>query len=182
MTFKPSIFYLVLLSFFQLAVSGVEAQDAPPPIFPAKHLHTITSDFQNPSDVVAGKNGKVYVLDGVNNKVKVFNQQGTLLFSFGGTGAGKGQFNFPLGIGIGVADRIYVADSGNHRVQIFSSEGKYRSQFSTETQQKQKKLSDPTDVVVDSAAGKCFVVDNDNHWILAYDLKMGKSLGVYGTM
>ena len=122
------------------------------------------------------------MLDGVNNRVKVFNQQGTLLFSFGETGAGKGQFNFPLGIGIGVADRIYVADSGNHRVQIFSSEGKYRSQFSTETQQQQIKPSDPTDVVVDSAAGKCFVVDNDNHWIFAYDLKMGKPSGVYGTM
>ena len=102
MTFKPSIFYLVLLSFFQLALPGVQAQDAPPPIFPAKHLYTITSDFQNPSDVVAGKNGKIYVLDGVNNKVKVFNQQGTFLFSFGETGTGKGQFNFPLGIGIGV--------------------------------------------------------------------------------
>jgi len=182
MTFKPSIFYLVLLSFFQLAVPGVQAQDAPPPIFPAKHLFTITSDFQNPSDVVTGSNGKIYVLDGVNNRVKVFNREKTFLFSFGGTGTGKGQFKFPLGIGIDSSDRIYVADSGNHRVQIFSSEGKYRSQFSTETQQQQIKPSDPTDVVVDSAASKCFVVDNDNHWIFAYDLKMGKPLGVYGTM
>src|SRR5210317_1094777 len=152
MTFKPFIFCFGLLSFFQLVLPGAQAQDAPPPIFKAKRLYTITSDFQNPSDVVAGNNGKVYVLDGVNNKVKVFNQQGTLLFSFGGTGGGKGQFNFPLGIGIGVADRIYVADSGNQRVQIFSSEGKYLSQFSTETGQKQIKPSDPTDVVVDSAA------------------------------
>jgi DNA-binding beta-propeller fold protein YncE len=182
MTFKSSIFYFVLLSSLQIALSGARAQEAPPPIFPAKHLYTITSDFQNPSDVVSGSNGKIYVLDGVNNKVKVFNRQGTLLFSFGGTGGGKGHFNFPLGIGIGVADRIYVADSGNHRVQIFSSEGKYLSQFSTETGQKQIKPSDPTDVVVDSAASKCFVVDNDNHWIFAYDLKRGKPIGVYGTM
>ena len=182
MTFKPSIFYLVLLSSLQISLSGAHAQDAPPPLFPAKHLFTITSDFQNPSDVVTGSNGNIFVLDGVKNKVKVFNQSGNPLFSFGETGTGKGQFNFPLGMGIDTSDRIYVADSGNHRVQVFSSEGQYLSQFSTETGQKQIKPSDPTDVVVDSAASKCFVVDNDNHWIFAYDLKMGKSLGVYGTM
>jgi DNA-binding beta-propeller fold protein YncE len=182
MTGKYSIFYFLLVSFFLVTLSGVQAQDALPPIFPSKHLFTITSDFQNPSDVVAGRSGKIYVLDGVNNKVKVFNRKNTFLFSFGETGIGKGQFKFPLGIGIDSSDRIYVADSGNHRVQIFSSEGKYLSQFSTETQQQQIKPSDPTDVVVDSTASKCFVVDNDNHWVFVYDLSLGKPLGVYGTM
>ena len=163
-------------------ITGVTAQTPVEPICSAKPLHTITANFNNPSDVVAGKNGRVYVLDGVNNKVKAFNQSGAFLFSFGETGTGKGAFTFPLGIGIDRADRIFIADSGNHRVQIFSPEGNYLSHFSTETTRKQIKPSDPTDVVVDSRAEKCYGIDNDNHWIFVYDLKKGAPVTTYGTM
>jgi tripartite motif-containing protein 71 len=158
------------------------AQKAVEPICPAKPLHTITANFNNPSDVVAGRNGQVYVLDGVNNKVKVFNQNGDFLFSFGETGTGKGSFTFPLGIGIDRGDRIFIADSGNHRVQIFSPEGNYLSHFSTETTKKQIKPSDPTDVVVDNSLKKCYISDNDNHWIFVYDLQKGAPITTYGTM
>jgi len=176
-------FSWLLFFFLVLLAGGVQSQETSVTLFPAKHLYTITSDFQNPSDVVAGNNGKVYVLDGVNNKVKVFNYKGAPLFSFGGTGRGKGKFNFPLGIGIDKADRIYVADSGNHMVQIFSPEGNYLSQFSTEEADKEKiKPSDPTDVVVNNALKRCYVVDNDNHWIFAYDLAKGVPLKTHGTM
>ena len=183
MIFNPFIFSCILLSvFLVMPAAGLQAQEISLSLCPAKHLYTITSDFQNPSDVVAGKNNKVYVLDGVNNRVKVFNQQGTDLFSFGGAGTGKGRFNFPLGIGIDRADRIFVADSGNHRVQVFTPGGEYLFQFSTETQHRQIKPSDPTDVVVESRLNKCFMVDNDNHWIFAYDLGTRKPSGIYGTM
>ena len=182
MTCKHSLFFLLLLPFFLVTLPGARAQETPLPICTAKHLFIITSDFQNPSDVVAGRSGRIYVLDGVNNRVKVFNQKNTFLFSFGESGTGKGQLNFPLGIGIDASDRIYVADSGNHRVQIFTPAGEYRSQFSTETTQQQIKPSDPTDVVVDRTSSNCFVVDNDNHWIFKYDLSLRKPSGVYGTM
>ena len=172
-----------LCTAFLLAyTTGVTAQTPVEPVCSAKPLHTITANFNNPSDVVAGKNGRVYVLDGVNNRVKVFNQNGDFLFSFGETGTGKGAFTFPLGIGIDRADRIFIADSGNHRVQIFSPEGNYLSHFSTETARKQIKPSDPTDVVVDSRGEKCYTIDNDNHWILVYDLKKGAPVTTYGTM
>ena len=65
MTCKHSMFYLLLLSLFLTALPCAQAQDTPLPICTAKHLFTITSDFQNPSDVVAGRNGKIYVLDEV---------------------------------------------------------------------------------------------------------------------
>ena len=129
-----------------------------------------------------GNNGRVYVMDGVNNKVKVFNLKGAPLFSFGGTGKGNGKFNFPLGIGVDKSDLVYVADSGNHRVQIFSPDGAYISQFTTETDKEQIKASDPTDVVVNNALKRCYVVDNDNHRILIYDLEKRVILKTQGTM
>jgi DNA-binding beta-propeller fold protein YncE len=106
--------------------------------------------------VEVGKNGKVYVLDGVNNKVKVFNSKGSSLFSFGGAGQGNGKFTFPLGIYLDEEDRVYVADSGNHRVQVFSPDGTYLYQFTTETGKKGFKPSDPTDVVVNSTIKRCY--------------------------
>lgn len=170
------VFMALLLAFSPV----LNAQEVSVPIFRTQPLLTIQHSFRQPSDVVVGNNKKVYVLDGVNNKIKVFNLQGTYLFSFGGTGKGKGKFNFPLGIGIDKNDRIYVADSGNHRVQIFNSEGAYLSQFTTNTDK--GKPSDPTDVVVNSELRICYVVDNDNHRIILYDLKKNVIINTQGTM
>jgi len=160
----------------------VNAQEVSAPIFPTKPLLIIQSNFMQPSDVVVGSNGRIYILDGVNNKVKVFNNKGTYLFSFGRTGKSNGKFKFPLGLGLDEEDRIYVADSGNHRVQIFSSDGTYLSEFTTDTDKKGTKPSDPTDVVVNNKLKRCYVVDNDNHCIFIYDLEKGILFKTYGTM
>jgi DNA-binding beta-propeller fold protein YncE len=139
-------------------------------------------DYRQPSDVVAGSNGRIYVLDGVNNRVRVHDAGGTLLFSFGTTGTGGGEFNFPLGIGIDDNNRIYVADSGNRRVQIFTPDGAVLSQFSTDIDRAQNRASDPTDVAVNAAAGRCYVVDNDNHRVIIFDLQSLQFLSSEGLM
>lgn len=171
-----SVLIVSLFAFTPVA----NAQEVSVPIFKTQPLVSIQHSFRQPSDVVVGNNNHVYVLDGVNNKIKVFDRQGSYLFSFGRTGAGKGEFNFPLGIGIDDNDRIYVADSGNHRVQIFNPDGAYLSQFTTDTNK--GKPSDPTDVVVNSKRQICYVVDNDNHQIILYDLKKNAFLSTQGTM
>ena len=171
----------IVLMFSLFAFTPVaNAQEASVPILKTQPLLTIQHNFRQPSDVVVGNNKKVYVLDGVNNRVKVFNLEGAYLFSFGGAGKGKGKFNFPLGIGIDESDRIYVADSGNHRVQIFNPDGAYLSQFTTGTGK--GKPSDPTDVAVNSKLKRCYVVDNDNHRIIIYDLKKNVILDTKGIM
>ena len=152
------------------------------PVLKTHTLLTIQADFTQPSDLVVGNNQRIYILDGVNNKVKVYTTGGDYLFSFGETGTGQGEFNFPLGIGRDSVDRIYVADSGNHRVQIFSPDGTYVSQFTTEVDQNAIKRSDPTDVAVNSMLKRCYVVDNANHCLILYDLEKMVPLGTQGTM
>ena len=143
-----------------------------------RHLFDITHHFSQPSDVSVSKEGLVYVVDGVNNQIKVFDQEGKFSFSFGSKGSLKGQFNFPLGIDIGNSGRVYIADSGNHRVQIFSPQGKYIDQITIPAK---IKPADPTDVAVDEDAHRLYVVDNDNHYILIYDTStMGLST-TFGT-
>ena len=140
---------------------SVTAEDTPPETVKTKLLLRITRDFSQPSDVSVSRDGRVYVLDGVNGKVKVFNRNGKFIFSFGKTGAEKGEFSLPLGIFVDDTGMVYVADSGNHRVQVFTAEGKYVDQFSTEREGDTAVHSDPTDVVVNNKLKRCFVVDND---------------------
>jgi DNA-binding beta-propeller fold protein YncE len=144
-----------------------------------KHLFDITHNFSEPSDVSVSEDGHIYVVDGVNNKIKVFNKQGEFVFSFGRKGSRHGEFKFPLGIHIDTRDRIYIADSGNHRIQIFNHRGNFLKQINIPS--KNGISSEPTDITVDERRNRCYVVDNNNHYILAYDLSTLKLLNIYGT-
>lgn len=143
-----------------------------------RHLFDITGSFSEPSDVSVSKDGLIYVVDGVNNSIKVFNQNGKPVFSFGRNGSGNGEFRFPLGIDIDSSGRVYIADSGNHRIQVFNSNGSFITLINVPS--KNGNPSDPTDVAVDRSNDRFYVVDNNNHYILAYDLSNLKLLETYG--
>ena len=64
------------------------AQTGDVPIIKARHLYNIESGFLHPSDVSVGPQGNIYVVDGVNNRVKIFNKKGAYLSSFGSKGSG----------------------------------------------------------------------------------------------
>ena len=50
----------------------------------------------------------------------LYDGDGTLLVSLGGTGSEPGRFSFPAGIAAHPDGRVVVADSLNRRLQIFS--------------------------------------------------------------
>jgi len=144
-----------------------------------KHLFDMTANLSAASDVSVSKDGRIYVVDGVNNKIRVFNHLGKYISSFGTKGSGKGEFRFPLGIDIDGSGKVYIADSGNHRVQIFNAGGSYIAEIKIPS--KAGKPSDPTDVVVDDSRNRCYIVDNDNHRILVYDLATFTLVDTYGS-
>ena len=76
------------------------------------------------------KNDKIYAtnVSGAN----VFDTSGTLLFSFGTSGTGNGQFTEARGVGLDSTGNIYVADMENSRVQKFDATGTYISQWGTQ--------------------------------------------------
>ena len=143
-----------------------------------RHLFDVTHNFSEPSDVSVSKDGLIYVVDGVNNKIKVFKPNGKFLFSFGSKGSGRGGFRFPLGIDIDNSGKVYVADSGNSKVQVFSKHGSFIKEFRIPS--KNGTPSEPTDVAVDESRNRCYVVDNNNHYILVYDLSSLDLLKIYG--
>ena len=134
-----------------------------------KHLFHLENGLLQPSDVAVGKDHLIYVVDGVNNRVVVFDQEGKVSFTFGSKGSGNGLLNAPLGITTDSQGNVYVADSGNRRIQIFSPRGQFRSLFAV-TSQPGEKPADPVDLALDEGRKRIYVVDNDNHRILVYSL------------
>ncbi|MBI5789179.1 MAG: NHL repeat-containing protein [Candidatus Schekmanbacteria bacterium] len=142
--------------------------------------------FHEPTDVVVGKNSRIYVLDGVNHRVQVFESNGNFLFKFGEFGSDEGSLNMPMGLGADRAGNIYVADTRNHRVQVFDSNGKYLKKIELPRKKGDEALPDPTDVLVVSPPDedeKIWITDNDNHRIHIFDkdtLKLETTVGRHG--
>ena len=145
----------------------------------ANLLFEITDQLNQPSDVAVSNDGSIHVVDGVNSQIKIFDQRGKPIASFGNPGSAAGEFRNPLGIDIDNAGRIYIADAGNHRLQIFDPEGHFVNAIKIASTKKHP--ADPTDVVVDETRNRCYIVDNDNHTILVYDLASLELIATYGT-
>jgi DNA-binding beta-propeller fold protein YncE len=145
-----------------------------------KHLFDLEYRFLQPSDVAVGADHLIYVVDGVNNRVVVFDESGKLSFSFGNRGSGRGQFNAPLGITTDRSGNVYVADTGNRRVQIFTARGNCTSIVPVAPAAGENP-ADPVDCAVDDKRQRLYVVDNDNHHLLVYSLTDCKLLERWGS-
>jgi DNA-binding beta-propeller fold protein YncE len=150
------------------------------PVVPLRHLFDITHNFLQPTDVAVGKDNRIYVVDGVNHRIKVFNETGDFKFSFGGKGTSQGTFDTPVGITVDSSGQVYVADTGNQRIQIFTSDGKVKHQIAL-TSENVKRSRDPVDVAVDESLKRLYVSDNDNHQLLVYTLPDNKPLSLWGS-
>ena len=91
--------------------------------------------FNFPRAVAVDAAGLVYIADSGNNRVQIFNPDGSFLRQFGSAckldtgegcqGDGRGQLNEPWGIAVGGDGSIYVSDTWNHRIQKFDNQGNF---------------------------------------------------------
>ena len=66
----------------------------------------------------------VFVSDTWNNRIQVFDADGTFIRAFGEAGDGPGYFARPKGISIDSDGHVWVADGVQDRVQVFTPEGR----------------------------------------------------------
>ncbi len=67
--------------------------------------------------------GRVFVLDGLAQEVRVFDREGVFLRTVGGRGEGPGEFTLPLSVDLSPAGEIWVLGLGNGRVSMFDTLG-----------------------------------------------------------
>jgi hypothetical protein len=109
---------LVLLIFASLGIAcaqGVERVNV--------HRLQCCEAVTRPSDISTYK-GTLYVLDDFTIRVLAYSDDGSLKYTFGGIGNGRGELFHPQKIAIS-DDLVAVLDRLNHRIGLFSHTGKH---------------------------------------------------------
>ena len=88
--------------------------------------------FSSPSDVVVGRNGDIFVIDGhgegTNERVMKFDSDGNFIMQWGSPGngpCGVHEFSSLHAIDIDSEGRLFIGDRDNNRIQIYSADGGY---------------------------------------------------------
>ena len=96
-------------------------------------LHTIDrgrTTFK-PLGVTVSPDGHIYVCDGANHCVCVFDVKGKSLFSFGSHGSGGECFDWPRDLCFASDGLLYITDVDNSRICVYDKDGKFISKFPT---------------------------------------------------
>ena len=113
-------------------IGGVNSEHHRVRVFDAatgKHLMDIgkrgtgPGEFNLPRDLAIGHEGRLYVVDGGNFRVQVFNADGSYRESFGSVGRQMGNFARPKEIAADRDGNVYVVDAAFGNFQIFNADG-----------------------------------------------------------
>ncbi len=130
-----------------------------------------------PTAVAVDPARNVYVLDGVNDRMLVFEADGEVRE----LRAADVGLNQPIGLEPDGADGVWVADSGNHRL-VRLSVGGSRSETMALPARDDGGAADPSDVALSADGRRMWVADNDGHRLLLRELPDGpwKTVGLRG--
>ena len=78
-----------------------------------------------PKGIFIDPKGLIYVADTGNDRVQIFNPDGTFNNMFGESGSADGQFKGPASVAVNSKGNIYVADTRNRKVKAFSPDGMF---------------------------------------------------------
>ncbi len=141
--------------------------------------------LNSPKDIALDAQGNLYVVDGGNRRVQVFDPEGRVMASWGGEGFAPGQFNDPWGILVDGQGQVYVADTFNHRVQKFDKEGHFLTYWGgTLVDTGGQAIGSPglffgPRDLVEEAEGNLYVTDTGNERVQKFD-PQGAFLGQWG--
>ncbi len=122
-------------------------------------------EFMFPNSAMTNSHGQVFVADGNNGRISVWDRTGKFMYSFG-RGAGEGALSLPRGIFIDQRDRLFVVDAVGQDVKVFNVSGAEPvflyafGDFGTGD----GLFNYPNDIAVDFN-GRVYIVDRENNRI-----------------
>jgi len=113
--------------------------------------------------------GKILGLSAMGSAVKIFDDQGNLLRTFGEHGdESHKNFSFPTGFAVDSKNRLWIADAFQHRLKVFSLEGKPLFNFGY-MKEKQWTFFFPVDLCF-GEKGELFVVEKGANRIQVFQV------------
>ncbi len=143
-------------------------------------------EFDRPTDL-AIEDGKLYIVDSENNRIKIYELTGGDNCSsgtdeiiddevcydeaFGSSGSGDGRFDMPTDLAISKdTGDIYVVDSDNNRVQRFQSDGDFDNlEFGSSDSGDDEYLGSPSAIAIDKKSDYIYVADSTTDSISVFD-------------
>jgi DNA-binding beta-propeller fold protein YncE len=123
---------------------------------------------------------KLYIVDRDNNRIQVFDKNGTFLFKWGEEGEGDGEFTLPYGLDLDKEGNVWVADRGNNRIQKFDPEGNFLLAFGSEGEG-ESEFRELRHVGVDDQLQYLYAVDSDNNRVQKFYIN-GSFVEAFGTL
>jgi|GEM_PF-2905292 len=117
--------------------------------------------FQVTNGIALDAKGNIYVADDSNNRVQVFNPDGTYNSQFSTSGSGSASLISPFGVAFDANGNIYVVSNGNNHIDVFNPDGTYKLEFGT-SGSGDGQFNYPTGIGLD-ANGNIYVGDRNEH-------------------
>lgn len=164
-------------------IGGVKSENHRVRVFDAQkgnHLFDIgkrgsgPGEFNLPRDTAIDKDNNLYVVDGGNFRIQVFNLEGKFLRTFGAIGLEGGSFARPKEVQTDPAGNVYVIDAAFGNFQIFNQKSQLLMFIGTHTENDgPAHYMLPSGITVDEN-GRIYVVDQ---WFKKIDIFRPFSLG-----
>ncbi len=139
-----------------------------------------TDAFWGPRDVAIGSDGRIYIADTGNKRVRVYaltDDEARHQSDIGGGGSGPGELDEPSGLAIDSDGRVFVADTWNRRIAVFDHNGNHA--FNFRVRGWYNNTFNRPYLALDEAAGFLYITDPDGRRILVYQLN-GECVGSFG--
>ncbi len=144
-------------------VARPEWIDFDPPISAYGSSGSGNGEMLFPNSAVADSQGRVYVSDGNNRRISVWDSAGNYQFDFG-SGTGPGSLSLPRGLFTDRHDRLYVADAVAQNIKVYDVSGS-QPEFLFEFGDFGKGdglFNYPNDIAVDRS-GRLYIADRENN-------------------
>jgi DNA-binding beta-propeller fold protein YncE len=124
-----------------------------------------SGEFMYPNSAVADSAGRLYVTDGNNGRVSVWDGLGNFLFDFA-QGVGESALSLPRGAAMDKRDRLHVVDAVQQSVKVYDvSEDEPRFLFAFgDWGMEDGEFNYPVDIALDGT-GRLYIADRENNRI-----------------
>ena len=137
----------------------------------------------DPRGIAITKAGRVLVADTGNDRIALFEADGTPAGTFGSKGAGDGELSQPVGVAVMSDGRIAVADTGNARIAVFTADGEWIGAFDGKAGDGTL-LQSPTYLAPATQGAGLWIANTGKNEVLRIDTddtKLGLTIGQTGS-